>query len=79
MTVIVVRRARCGPCGDNESEVVIAPPPERVQLRHDCVQAEQVVPAVLLCLQMNSLAQSLASENAYVELQDQWNGPYIFS
>ena len=38
------------PAGNDKSEIIVSPPPERVQLCHDCVQAEQIVTAVLLCL-----------------------------
>ena len=50
MTVLV--GDTMSPGRDDKSEVVVAPPPESVQLRHDCVETEQIVPAVLLCLKM---------------------------
>ena len=50
MTVLV--GDTMSPGRDDKSEVVVAPPPESVQLRHDCVQTEQIVATVLLGLQI---------------------------
>ena len=38
------------PAWDDKSEIVVSPPPECVQLGHDCVQTEEVVAAILLRL-----------------------------
>ena len=38
------------PAWHDKSEIVVSPPPECVQLCHDCVQTEEVVAAILLRL-----------------------------
>ena len=60
MTVLV--GDTMSPGRDDKSEVVVAPPPESVQLRHDWVQTEQIVAAVLLGLQINCHSGRLVLE-----------------
>ena len=38
------------PAWHDKSEIVVSPPPECVQLCHDCVQTEEVVTTILLRL-----------------------------